>query len=337
MIANSGHDEKNKYKGGKAGDQTGGEWDIIDWYNRPWKEVYRHPDPAVRNKIAELAEKAARNNKIGYDQNERWTFWDQLKVSDYDPSNIKTNCESDCSAGVLSICKAVGYILGDEKLKAIDQNGYTGNQGSILKKAGFEKLTASKYLTSDKYLLRGDIPLYPNHHTCINLTDGTMSGSSNANIMPEPQAPEKADKEFIKSQVKKGQKWINSNYGSLLKSEKGELLEVDGSYGKKTRAAALCVWKDVVNRKFGYRLTPSNENFYSSCKDAAKDAVIKKGADGTLAYIAELILAAGGYYTGAMDAHFGGGVQSAVEAFQRDNNLPVNGVVEPDTWYKMFN
>lgn len=44
MISNCGHDENNRYSGGKAGDQTGTEWRVINWYNRPWKCVLRHPD-----------------------------------------------------------------------------------------------------------------------------------------------------------------------------------------------------------------------------------------------------------------------------------------------------
>ena len=48
MISNCGHDENNRYKGGKAGDQTGGEWALINWYNRPWKCVLRHPDAKVK-------------------------------------------------------------------------------------------------------------------------------------------------------------------------------------------------------------------------------------------------------------------------------------------------
>ena len=337
MIANSGHDENNRYKGGKAGDQTGGEWDIIDWYNRPWEEVYRHPDHKVREKIAELAEKAAKNNCIGYDQGQRWTFWDELKKNGYDPSKITKNCEQDCSSGVLSVCKAVGYLLNNEKLKAIDQNGYTGNQGSILKKAGFEKLTDKKYLTSDAYLLRGDIPLYPFHHTAINLTDGKYSGSNNsADVKPETNV-EVTLTETQRDKISKGQRWLNSNYGALLETEKGSKLEVDGSYGPKSRAAALCVWKDVVNRKYGYNLTPSNENFYDSCLKAAEDAVIQKGASGTLPYIVQFILAAKGFYSDSMDANFGGKTEAAVKEYQRRTGLAVTGKVTPETWYKMFN
>jgi len=46
----------------------------------------------VRLKIAELGIKAALNNKIGYDQNQRGTYWTQLKKANYDPSKITTAC-----------------------------------------------------------------------------------------------------------------------------------------------------------------------------------------------------------------------------------------------------
>ena len=61
MISNCGHDERRKYSGGKAGDQTGTEWQVINWYNRPWKCVLRHPDAATRKLIAQMAKAAAVN------------------------------------------------------------------------------------------------------------------------------------------------------------------------------------------------------------------------------------------------------------------------------------
>ena len=81
MISNCGHDERGKYSGGKAGDQKGDEWVVIPWYSRPWGVMLRHPNAAVGKKIAELAEKAAKNDHIGYDQGNRYTFWQQLKAS----------------------------------------------------------------------------------------------------------------------------------------------------------------------------------------------------------------------------------------------------------------
>lgn len=185
MISNSGHDENGKYSGGKAGDQTGGEWAVINWYDRPWKCVLRHPDPAVRAMIAEMATAAAKNDHIGYDQSDRYTFWQHLKASDYDPAKITVNCEADCSAGVAAIVKAVGYRLKRAGLKAVSIYLYTGNMRDAFKKAGFEVLTASKYLTSPDYLLRGDILLNDSHHVATNLTDGKKASA------PTPAAPQK--------------------------------------------------------------------------------------------------------------------------------------------------
>ena len=76
--------------------------------------------------------------------------------------------------------------------------------------------------------------------------------------------------------VGKGQKWLNTNYGSTLEKYMKEILDVDDSFGKKSRAAAVCVWKDLCNRKYKTKLDPSNSNFLSSCKKAAKKVVIKR-------------------------------------------------------------
>lgn len=171
MISNCSHDENGKYKDGAAGDQ-GGEWVIRSWYNRPWNVVIRYPDRAVGNEIAKLARAAAENDNIGYDQNDRYAFWKQLKANGYDPAKISTPCEADCSSGVAAIIKATGYILGIDKLTKMSIYAYTGDLRYRAESIGFEALTDSKYLDSDDYLLPGDILLYENHHTCINLDEG---------------------------------------------------------------------------------------------------------------------------------------------------------------------
>lgn len=180
MISNCGHDENNRYSGGKAGDQTGKEWQLINWYNRPWKCVLRHPDANVRSMIASMAKAAANNNMIGYDQSQRGTFWEHLKASNCDPAKITIACEADCSSGVAAIVKGAGYRLGIDKLKNVSTACYTGNLRAALKAAGFEVLTDSKYLTSDAYLLAGDILLNDGAHTATNLTDGAKSSGAGA-------------------------------------------------------------------------------------------------------------------------------------------------------------
>lgn len=330
MISNSGHDENGRYNGGAAGDQTGGEWALINWYSRPWNYVLRHPNANVRETLAQLSEEAARNNCVGYDQNQRTTYWTQLAKAGYRPSKITVKCESDCSAGVAANVKATGYLLGIDALENVSKDCYTGNLRVALTKAGFQVLTASKYLTSDKYLLRGDILLYEYHHTAVNVTNGSLSGATSTSSST-------ASSGTATGNVGTGQKWLNSNYGTLIKNNLGALLEVDNSYGAESRKGALCVWKDVVNRKYGAKLTTNNFNFLDSCKKAAKSAQISKGASGTLVYILEFILSAKGYYKGAMDALFGDALDAAVRAFQEAKGLTADGIVGPDTWYALFN
>lgn len=181
-ISNSGQDENKSYHGGKAGDQTGHEWELKAWYSRPWSVVLRYPDIAVGLKIAELAIAAALNDKVGYDQWQRTTYWEQLQKADYDPSKITVGCEADCTAGVTANVKAVGFIMGIPALSSLPIDTYSGNMRSRFVKAGFKALTEEKYLTSGNYLLPGDILLYVNHHAATNVTYGKKV-RENTNIL----------------------------------------------------------------------------------------------------------------------------------------------------------
>ena len=176
-ISNSGSDENGSYSGGQAGDQTGKEWRMRDWYNRPWSCVLRYPDQKVALKIAQLAIDAALNDKIGYDQSQNRTYLKQLKAVGWEPSKVTVACEADCSAGVCANVTAAGYLLGIPALQ--NHTGtYTGNMRSALTKAGFQLLTDSKYLTGGDYLLPGDILLNDGHHTATNVTLGAKVKSS---------------------------------------------------------------------------------------------------------------------------------------------------------------
>lgn len=173
MISNCGHDERNKYTGGKAGDQTGEEWKITDWYNRPWNCVLRHPDAKIRAMIADKAEKAAKNDNVGYDMYQRYTFWVELQKVGYDPAKITTPCEADCSSGITAIVRSIGFEIGDKKLQNIPETTYTENMRANFEKAGFEVLTNTKYTKSQANLLRGDILLNHTKHCATNLTNGS--------------------------------------------------------------------------------------------------------------------------------------------------------------------
>lgn len=308
MISNSGHDEYGNYSGGAAGDQTGSEWQIRSWYNRPWNVVLRYPDWKVSDLIAELSRQAANNNKIGYDQKQRHTYWQQLEKSGYYPKNIKTACESDCSAGVLANVKAAGYILGIQKLKDVDPDGWTGSMKKQLTAAGFTVLENNKYLTSDNYLLPGDILLNELHHTAVNLDTGKYAASRDNTY-----------------NVKVGQQWLNFYYGKFIRNLFGDFLEVDGIYGKKTRAAALAIWKDVCNRLYGADLDVKNQTFGSKSRAVANQcALVEFGSSGTHTLILQLLMSAKGYYYGNMDAECDIELCTSIQTYEKDNGLEVD-------------
>ena len=235
MISNSGSNENGKVYGGKPGDQTGREWQVRTWYNRPWKCVLHHPDAKVRALIAEYAEQAANNNNVGYNQLKRGTFWAQLeKVGE--PKKIKTPCDADCSAGVCGIVKAVGKKLGIKKLADLSPTLVTSQMRSALKKAGFTVYTASKYLTSDKYLARGDILLNDDHHVAINLADGsatktTTTAPASKNPYTEPNYT------VMRGSTGSGVKWVQWEL-TRIKYSVGSS-GIDGIFGKDTYAAVL--------------------------------------------------------------------------------------------------
>ena len=154
----------------KAGDQTGREVCIRDWYNKPWTAVIRPNDAAVAEKIAKAAEQGAANDKIGYDQSQRTTLYTQAKACGWDLSKIKTACETDCSAFVAVCVNAAGI--------AVSKDIYTGNELSALKNTGKSTVyTSSAYVGSSDQLKRGDI-LVGSGHTAIVLSNGVKASGS---------------------------------------------------------------------------------------------------------------------------------------------------------------
>lgn len=231
-ISNSGHDERNRYHGGKAGDQ-GGEWVIRSWYSRPWNVVIRFEDLEIAYMLATLSIYAAQNNKVGYDQYQRTTYWTQLKKAGYDPRKITTACEEDCSAGVLANTKAALYLTGHKAWgDRINVNGYTGNMRGIICGCGAKVKTFTDYshTHSTQYLRPGDILLNTKAHTAVNLGWGSKMSVPSQTPAKAPTYTDKFEPADTKAKfVSSLQKALNKSYGLSLK--------VDGIYGKNTKAA----------------------------------------------------------------------------------------------------
>lgn len=171
MIAHARHNEVGEYYNGKFGDQTGEEVSITPWYDRPFNVVLRPKDSAMAERIADAAERAARNNHIGYCMGHRNDLLKKARLVGYDPAKVTENTETDCSA-LVAVCVCFAGI--PESAVFHDGNSFvTANMREYLKKTGyFEVLTANKYTRKEDYLKRGDILVSEGHHTVVNLTNG---------------------------------------------------------------------------------------------------------------------------------------------------------------------
>lgn len=174
MTVKIGHasiDENGRIHSGVAGDQTGSEVCIRNWYAKGWNKVIRAKDAVVAENIAIAMGQACANNKIGYDQYQRTTLYTQAKANGWDLSKITVACECDCSSLVAVCVNAAGIT--------VSKDIYTGNQAVALKTTGkFDILTDAKYLNTDEYLKRGDILLKEGSHTAVALTNGLCSNTN---------------------------------------------------------------------------------------------------------------------------------------------------------------
>lgn len=156
-------------KNNVAGDSTGKEVCTRGWYDGGWHTVLRCKDSQKAEIMAQACEKACANANVGYDQNQRNTLRAQAKAAKWDLSKVG-KCECDCSS-LVTVCAECANI-------DIPYNGSNAPTTSTMVKeftstGEFEEpLTDSKYLTSDKYLRRGDI-LVKKGHTVMVLEDGS--------------------------------------------------------------------------------------------------------------------------------------------------------------------
>ena len=175
-IGHASADERYKASGGKAGDQTGGEVCVRTWYSSPWHFVLRPKSPEVAEKSSAACEAACGNKHIGYDQSSRNTLYIYAKLNGFDLGKIEDDCECDCST-LMHVCA----IAGGAKLDYGVNGMWTGNMEEGFAANGeYEVLTDPKYLTSDAYLLRGDILVNRDKHTAMALENGAEAGKSEA-------------------------------------------------------------------------------------------------------------------------------------------------------------
>ena len=152
---------------GTAGDQTGKEVSITDWYDGNWTTVYRPIFTSDAQMIAIAAKQAAHNDNIGYSQKDRTSLYKYAEMSEFNLSKIPEKCNCDCSSLVAVCVNAAGI--------RVSKDMYTGNMDSVLMGTGKFIRILSNAVTGNPEMLRtGDIILRSGH-TAIVVSMGKES------------------------------------------------------------------------------------------------------------------------------------------------------------------
>lgn len=173
LIGHSSINELGKATGGVAGDQTGKEICTRGWYqpSSKWDYVLRPLTNEIAEKSAKFVEDICENKYVGYNQADRNSLHKQAKAVKFDGKKIKKACSCDCSSLMHTASLAGGANL------PYGSNGLTTmTMVDAYRKSGdYNVLSGEKYLTSDKYLRRGDILVNEGHHTVMALEDGELA------------------------------------------------------------------------------------------------------------------------------------------------------------------
>ncbi len=146
------------------------------------------------------------------------------------------------------------------------------------------------------------------------------SGSSSATKIEQPTNKSTSGK----AEIRTVQKWLNDNYDTGL--------DVDGIYGNLTKSALVKALQTELNKQcgagldvdgiFGWRTRAAIVNLYS-------------GVQGNLTKTLQGLLICNGYDTNGFDSVFGTGTAHAVQQYQSDHGLYVDGIAGKDTFERL--
>lgn len=127
------------------------------------------------------------------------------------------------------------------------------------------------------------------------------------------------------SDIAEVQKWHNVNYGTVC--------DIDGEYGPQTKSAIVGSLQCYLNANYNAKLTVDGimgRLTGSACP------LLREGDTSEYVRILQSALICHGYDTGGYDGEFGTKTKQAVIDFQIKNNLEVDGIVGPETFYALL-
>ena len=120
-------------------------------------------------------------------------------------------------------------------------------------------------------------------------------------------------------------------YFRYAKELEAEILEAENAASpSSTSLGDTSSAVDNDSASMGFELSTLNSELYYPYR------MIDKSMAGTDVAVLQAVLAARGYYTGALDGIFGDALDAAVRKFQMDHDLAVDGVCGPMTWRKIL-
>lgn len=163
----------------QAGDQTGNEVSITNFYSAPWDFCLRYFNWDLAREFVIIAKKLAGCVKVGYDQSQRNDLYKELKKYNFDVDKFilsGAKCETDCSAFVYAcLCVLLPNLRSDKNAPR------TNTMKDYYKGKGFTVLTGSDYLNGHKNQT-GDILVRSGHHTAIFSSDNDSNSEYSATL-----------------------------------------------------------------------------------------------------------------------------------------------------------
>lgn len=218
-IVHCSIDEHGHISGGAAGDQTGRECCVRDYYKKDWTELLRYPDITIARQALAIAFALAESNLVGYNQSKRNDLYNVLDSMNWNVDkflNSKIKTSADCSSFVYAV-----YCCLLKELRGQSNAPTTRTARQFYNKMGFDLYINKKYITNPDNFLEGDLINCSGHHI-------VMFGSLTSVPELAPASP------VLKLPMKHPNvKVLQRDLNYVL----GYHLEVDGEFGAKTMFA----------------------------------------------------------------------------------------------------
>lgn len=231
-IAEASIDERGQISHGSAGDQTGKEVHVNNWYSGGWTVLIRYKDSKIATLAAAVAKGLADSHLVGYDQSERSSLRTALSRVSWDADmyvKLGIKSETDCSAFVTTCFACLLTNLRGIRLPT------TTDIAGELASHGFSTSRDSKYLTSPNNLIPGDILVNEGTHAVI-VIDGPGNPSSlpadgNEDGVPTVDPKSLIDATAITAYIASpSYKTVDIDYKKLVKSGVVGVMFYGGSY-----------------------------------------------------------------------------------------------------------